>query len=95
MKLIFKIAAVVLIVALLVAYVPYYFHGCDGCDKFFVGPGYDANLFVDIFTGGEQVICGECAKTHHALSQLFGGDLSKYSRPLIVDPITAYKLLVQ
>ncbi len=96
MKKLLSIIAAVLVVALLVVYVPYYFHTCDSCGEFFVGPGYDANLFVDLFTKDEQIICAECAEKHHIVgSGIFGKDLSEYSRPAIVDPYSALMLLFQ
>ncbi|MBQ3055420.1 MAG: hypothetical protein IJC88_04875 [Oscillospiraceae bacterium] len=92
-KIILIAVAAVLLIALLVPYVPYYFHGCDSCDKFFVGPGYEANVVVDLFSKGEQLVCRECAESQHVVGTTFGKDIAEYRRSAIVDPITAYGLL--
>ena len=87
LKKISKIIVALIVVALLVAYVPYYIHTCADCEKFFVGPGYDANILVDALSESENVICRECAELHHAISSALGKGVDEYRRPLIENPV--------
>ena len=88
-KLISWLVKMVLIIAM-VLYVPYYFHICVCCADFFVGPGYEANIIVDLALEDGRVICRDCAEKQHAVSTFFGKDLEDFRRPWIEDPLTVY-----
>lgn len=90
MKKLISLIMTLVVVLALILYVPYYFHKCDTCDKLVIGPGYEANLVVDLFSEENQVICRDCAETHHGLTTLFGKDVSDFQRPWFVDPVTMF-----
>lgn len=90
LKKLIKILLVVIVIALLIVYVPYYFNECDDCGKFFVGVGYEPNIVSELINENEQIICRECAEKHHAISTTLGKSLDDYKRPAFIDPITMF-----
>ena len=90
MKKIISLIMTLVVVLALILYVPYYFHTCDTCDQFIIGPGYEANIVVDLFSEETQVICRDCAEAHHGLTALFGKDVADFQRPWFVDPVTMF-----
>ena len=81
----------ILVIALLIVYVPYYVNVCSSCEEYFLGPGYKANILVDVVSENRQVICEDCAKLHHVASSLIGKDIDDYRNAIFVDPITLIK----
>lgn len=80
-----RIITLLLVVAIVVAgviFLPKLVHTCDGCDKFFVGTGYEPNVIVDFVNSDEQTICKECAETQHALSILTGKSVEDFRKKL-------------
>jgi len=90
LKKLIKILLVVIVIALLIVYVPYYFNECDDCGEFFVGAGYEPNIVSELINESEQIICKECAEKHHAISTTLGKSLDDYKRPAFIDPITMF-----
>ena len=87
LKKLFKGLSSLIVVALLIIYIPYYFHLCDDCGEFFMGSGYKPNIVSDMISEDEQTICEDCAKVHHAISTTLGKSLDDYKKPVFVDPI--------
>lgn len=57
---------------------------CSTCDKHFVGLGYEGNSIDTMINEEEpQILCEDCAKTHHALSLLTGKELDEFKRVLV------------
>lgn len=88
MKTLAKVLVVVIVVALLILYVPYYFNDCDHCGAFFVGAGYEPNLLSELIHENEQIICQNCAEEQHAISIALGKSLDEYKKPAFLGPVT-------
>ncbi len=80
-----RIVSLVLIAAIVIAgivFVPKIMHTCDGCEKFFLGVGYEPNIVEDLLSDKEQIICKKCAKEQHALSIAAGKSVDDFKRDL-------------
>lgn len=82
MKKLLAIVVVLILIVLGVIFVPRLIHVCDDCDTVFVGTGYEPNMVVMAVSDKTEVICKECAKTHHAASLAFGKSLEEFRKDL-------------
>ncbi len=83
-----KIISFVLTLAVIAAgvyFVPKLVHTCDDCEEFFVGPGYEPNLFSDLITDEDQIICKECAEKQHAVEIALGKSVDDYMIDIFED----------
>jgi len=82
MKKFIAILIVVVLIVLGVIFVPRLIHICDDCDKVFVGTGFEPNIVAVAVSDEAEVVCKECAKTHHAASLAFGKSLEDFRKDL-------------
>ena len=48
MKKLFKLLLTIVVICGVVYFAPKLIHKCDGCEKWFVGTGYEANVIADV-----------------------------------------------
>ena len=82
MKKLFKLLLTVAFICAIVYFAPKLVHKCDGCDKWFVGTGYEANVIADVISDDNQTICKTCAEKQHAIETALGKSLDDYKKNL-------------
>lgn len=73
---------------MLLVYVPQFFHVCKDCETFFVGSGYEQNIFVGAVMNDNGVLCKNCAEKQHSLSITLGKSLNDYKKSVELNPLT-------
>ena len=94
MRKIIKFLVSVAVILCLATYAFQLVHTCTECKKTFIGTGYRANILLDIASSEERILCQNCAKEQHALSELLGKSLSDYKIDMEWNPITVIRELV-
>ena len=82
MKKIFRFILIVALICAAVYFAPKLVHKCDGCDEWFFGTGYEANILADVVSDDDQTICKLCAEKQHAIETTFGKSLDDYKKKL-------------
>ena len=82
MKKLFKLLLTIVFVAAIVYFAPKLVHKCDGCEEWFVGVGYEANIIADVISDDDQTICKTCAEKQHKVETALGKPLSDYRKNL-------------
>ena len=82
MKKLFKILVAIIVICAAVYFGPKLVHKCDGCEKWFVGTGYEANIIVGALSEEEDTICKECAEKQHIVETTLGKSLDDYKKGL-------------
>ena len=82
MKKLFKLLITVIVIAAIVYFAPKLIHKCDACEKWFVGPGYEANVLADVISDDDQTICKPCAEVQHVVETTLGKPLEDYRKKL-------------
>ncbi len=80
MKKLLKFLLTVVVICAIVYFAPKLVHKCDGCEEWFVGVGYEANVIADVISDDDQTICKECAETQHAIEITLGKSVSDYRK---------------
>ena len=82
MKKLIKFLLTIVLICAVVYFAPKLVHKCDGCEKMFVGPGYEAFALADVITDDDQTICKECAEKQHAIEIALGKPLADFQKSL-------------
>lgn len=82
MKKLFKFLFTIIIVCAVVYFAPKLVHKCDDCEKWFVGPGYEASVVADVISDDDQTICKTCAEKQHAIETALGKSLNDFKKDL-------------
>ena len=82
MKKLFKLLLTIVFICAIVYFAPKLVHKCDGCEEWFAGIGYEANVIADVISDDDQTICKDCAEKQHAIETTLGKSLDDYRKKL-------------
>ena len=82
MKKLFKLLLTIALICAIVYFAPKLVHKCDGCEQWFIGPGYEASVLVDAVTDDDQTICRDCAEKHHIVEVALGTSVDDFRKNL-------------
>lgn len=82
MKKLFKLVVTIAFICAIVYFGPKLVHKCDGCEEWFVGTGYEANILADAISDDDQTICKPCAEKQHVVETTLGKPLDDYKKKL-------------
>lgn len=82
MKKLFKLLMTIVFICAVVYFAPKLVHKCDGCEKWFVGTGYEANIIADVVSDDDQTICKSCAEKQHVIETTMGKSLNEFKKGL-------------
>lgn len=80
MKKLFKTLFTLVVLLAIIYFAPKLVHKCDDCNKWFVGPGYKANIIANVISDDNQTICKDCAEIQHKIEITLGKSISEYRK---------------
>ena len=82
MKKILKVLLAIIVISIMIYFAPKLVHKCDGCESWFVGPGYKANVIANVIADDNQTLCRDCAEAQHKIEIALGKSLDEYRKDI-------------